>query len=442
MEEYDVIIVGGGIVGTASMYAISRYSNFRKVLMIEKENDVALLNSNSKNNSQTLHSGEIETNYSIEKTAETKEHASLVVKYANRELNSEEKIKTLQKCQKMALAVGSEEIEKLEKRYDSKFKELFPYVKKLKRDELEKVEPNIIKGRNRDEKLLALFTEEGYMVNYNELANSFIKRALEKESYTLKLNEEVKKIGKPGGNFEVETNKKIYRSKLVLVAAGAYSLLFARRMGYAMKLGILSVWGKFFYSKKVLKGKVYRVEREGIPFAAVHGDPDITNDKITRFGPTVNIYPELEKGNWSSIPDYFRSMNIDMDTVKSMENILKDHEISKIVRENAVYSIPVIGKREFTKNEVNKIVPSLKPEDLKLARGIGGVRPQIVDTEKKNLALGGTAIKGDGIIFNVTPSPGATSCLKEAMDNALFLADYSDNEFDIGRFKKELDYRL
>ena len=280
------------------------------------------------------------------------------------------------------------------------------------------------------------------MVNYNELANSFIKRALEKESYTLKLNEEVKKIGKPGGNFEVETNKKIYRSKLVLVAAGAYSLLFARRMGYAMKLGILSVGGKFFYSKKVLKGKVYRVEREGIPFAAVHGDPDITNDKITRFGPTVNIYPELEKGNWSSIPDYFRSMNIDMDTVKSMENILKDHEISKIVRENAVYSIPVIGKREFTKNEVNKIVPSLKPEDLKLARGIGGVRPQIVDTEKKNLALGGTAIKGDGIIFNVTPSPGATSCLKEAMDNALFLADYSDNEFDIGRFKKELDYRL
>ena len=85
-KRYEVIIVGAGVVGTASMYVLSRYSSFKNVLILEKEKDVALLNSNSNNNSQTLHSGEIETNYSIEKTRETKENAHLVVKYSEKEL--------------------------------------------------------------------------------------------------------------------------------------------------------------------------------------------------------------------------------------------------------------------------------------------------------------------------------------------------------------------
>ena len=96
----------------------------------------------------------------------------------------------------------------------------------------------------------------------------------------------------------------------------------------------------------------------------------------------------------------------------------------------------------FTKNEVNKIVPSLRPEDLQLAHNVGGIRPQIIDTNKKQLALGGTAIEGDGALFSVTPSPGATSCLKEAMDNCLYLADYNEKQFYLEKFKQDLDYKL
>ncbi|MCW1294713.1 MAG: FAD-dependent oxidoreductase, partial [Candidatus Parvarchaeum sp.] len=151
-KKYEIIIIGAGVVGTASMYALSRYSEFKDVLIIEKEKDVALLNSNSNNNSQTLHSGEIETNYSIEKTKETKENAKLVVSYANKELDEDERKNVIQKCQKMTLAVGDEEIDKLEKRYDSEFKEIFPYVKKLdKKEDIAKVEPNVVKGREENQ---------------------------------------------------------------------------------------------------------------------------------------------------------------------------------------------------------------------------------------------------------------------------------------------------
>ena len=35
-QRYEVIIIGAGVVGTASMYALSRYSDFKNVLIIEK----------------------------------------------------------------------------------------------------------------------------------------------------------------------------------------------------------------------------------------------------------------------------------------------------------------------------------------------------------------------------------------------------------------------
>ena len=187
------------------------------------------------------------------------------------------------------------------------------------------------------------------MVDYHNLSKSFLDIALQKDSFKAKFNEEVKEIKKTSEGYTIKSKKGEILSDSVLVTAGAYSLFFAKKLGYGNNLGVLSVGGKFYYSKKVLNGKVYRVEREGIPFAAVHGDPDITDPTITRFGPTVNIYPELEKGNLYSMPDYFHSLNFNEATAKSLENILFDRTISKIVKENLVYSIPFIGKISFTK---------------------------------------------------------------------------------------------
>ena len=238
-QKYEVIIIGAGVVGTASMYALSRYSDFKNVLIIEKEKDVALLNSNSNNNSQTLHSGEIETNYSIEKTKETKENAKLVVSYANKELDEDERRNIIQKCQKMTLAVGDDEIDKLEKRYDSEFKDIFPYVKRLdKKEDIAKVEPNVVKGRDENEKLLALFTDNGYMVDYHNLSKSFIETALQRDSFKARFNEEVKEIKKTSQGYTVKTNKNEFLSDSVLVTAGAYSLFFAKKLGYGKNLVI------------------------------------------------------------------------------------------------------------------------------------------------------------------------------------------------------------
>lgn len=86
--SYDVIIVGGGVVGTALLYTLSKYTDVKNIGLIEKYSDFGLVNSASYNNSQTLHFGDIETNYSIDKAKNVKRMADMVMKYLESEKKS------------------------------------------------------------------------------------------------------------------------------------------------------------------------------------------------------------------------------------------------------------------------------------------------------------------------------------------------------------------
>ena len=45
---------------------------------------------------------------------------------------------------------------------------------------------------------------------------------------------------------------------------------------------------------------------------------------------------------------------------------------------------------------------------------------------------------GDGIIFNMTPSPGATSCLGNAVRDVEVICEYLEANFDKKHFNDEL----
>jgi malate dehydrogenase (quinone) len=54
--------------------------------------------------------------------------------------------------------------------------------------------------------------------------------------------------------------------------------------------------------------------------------------------------------------------------------------------------------------------------DLRFAEGYGGVRPQLIDKANRKLMLGEASIPAlPGLVFNVTPSPGGTCCLGNAL---------------------------
>ena len=66
-QTYDVAIIGAGISGSALFYALTHYTNLKKVVLLEKYSQPATLSSSGNNNSQTIHAGDIETNYTFEK---------------------------------------------------------------------------------------------------------------------------------------------------------------------------------------------------------------------------------------------------------------------------------------------------------------------------------------------------------------------------------------
>src|SRR3989339_1373572 len=170
---YNVAIIGGGVSGTALFYMLSKYTDVSKIALFEKYSKVAQVNSRGRNNSQTLHVGDIETNYPVEK-AKVVKLAAMMIPFYVKKLHPEEQSKILFKVSKMVLAVGKEEVAQLEKRY-GEIKELYQDLQKLDKKEIEHVEPNVVKGRKKNEEIRALYTPDGYAVDYEMLAASFIR---------------------------------------------------------------------------------------------------------------------------------------------------------------------------------------------------------------------------------------------------------------------------
>ncbi len=439
-RDYELIIVGGGITGAAVLYAVSAYTNVSKVLLIEKYEDIATLNSNSKSNSQTLHFGDVETNYSLKKAEEARGEARRVLRYMSL-LDKNERERTIRACQKMVLGVGDEESEALERTYHSGIRRLFPGLQILYRDGLERVEPNTVKGRDKDESVTALLSDSGYMVDFERLARSFVSKALDNKrrgkEVALMFNTRVVKLEEKHGVYRLTTTKGEFRAKFVVFATGSYSLLFAKMLDFEKNLSIISVGGDYFISKKMLRGKVYRVQKGGIPFAAVHADPDIRNEKITRYGPTATIPLKLEKRGSTAL-DYIRSFNYDIKTLETITKVLGNEDILRILETNFVYGLPVVGKRWFFQNEVRKIIPSIKYEHLYYQRGMGGIRPQIVDENTKSFFVGASKLYDHNAIFNITPSPGASSALESGIEDMKYIARALDLRINASKFDREL----
>lgn len=433
-NNYNVAIIGGGISGTALLFALSRYTNMVRLALFEKYGDVAEVNSHHNNNSQTLHFGDIETNYTLEKAGRVKEAAEILVRYMKKYAPH-----TFVKGSKMVLAVGNKEVEELEIRF-KEFKNLFPNLKKIGKDEIGRIEPKVTEGRNFKEKLMALSTDDGYAVDYKKLSRSFISEASKSDKIVnVLLSTEIKDIRRENGKFVIHTAQAEFEADAVAVMAGPHSLIFAKKMGYGDKLGILPVAGSFYCADDILHSKVYTMQIKKLPFAAIHGDPDVNNPKETRFGPTAKVLPLLERHNYHTIMDFIKTSVLSINGILSLFKIISDKTLFLFVLKNIGYDLPFIGKWLFLQN-ARKIVPTLKYGDLRLGKGIGGIRPQVVNTATKKLEMGEAEIIGDKILFNITPSPGASVALKNAEQDALKITSMLGLPFQFNQRQWCLDF--
>ena len=418
-NQYDLLIIGAGVSGSALLYLTTKYTSINHIGVIEKYAAPSRVNSLSSNNSQTLHCGDIETNYTLDKALKVQRAASMLRNYA---VAQDDAHHIIYKYPKMCLGVGKKECDLLRKRFEI-FSPHYPDLKLLDKKDIARIEPNVsMKGEKfRKEEIVAVgSTDEYTAVNFEALSRSFVRqseieaRAHPEKTVDMHYNEYVEHIREEDGYFTIETQGVCYRAKSLVVCAGGHSLKLAHDLGYGHHYSVLPIAGSYYFTPHVLNGKVYTVQNDALPFAAIHGDPDVLVPGVTRFGPTALVLPILERYNLKTLPDFLQVFKFDRKVAKVLWDLLKVKDIRNYMFKNFLFEIPVLRKLLFLK-EVRKIVPSLKLSDLTFATKVGGIRPQLIDKDHGELLMGEAKIDvGNGSIFNMTPSPGGTSCIENA----------------------------
>ena len=436
---FDVAVLGGGIVGAATFYTLAKYTNLKSLVLIEKYSKLGLVNTGSLSNSQTLHFGDIETNYTLKRAQKVKVAAQMVARYVESLPKSEQKI-IFKKFQKMVIGVGEAESAIIRRRF-AEFKPLFPKQRLLDAKGIASHEPAAMAGRNPATEMAAIVSDDGYTLDYAALAESFAARAkqIKDKETQMYCDTKVKNLKKIPHGYEIYTTRGLIRARTVVAALGAHSLFFAKTLGYGQEYLILPIVGNFFCTgRKILNGKVYTVQEPKLPFAAIHGDPGFNDPDETSFGPTAKALPILERRHPETFFEFIKSAGLDFSAAGSLVSILKDPIVFKFVATNFLFDLPLIGGWAFVKSAC-KIVPNLKPADFKGGRVLGGIRPQLVNKKTHKLLLGTAEIEGENIIFNVTPSPGATACLKTAQSNTQKVISFWGRgaHFDKTRFSRD-----
>jgi malate dehydrogenase (quinone) len=438
-NKYDLLIIGAGVSGTALLYLASRYTDIKHIGIIDKYAAPARVNSLSSNNSQTLHCGDIETNYTLDKALKVQRAANMLKNYAVAQADSHH---IIFKYPKMVLGVGEDECHQLRERFEV-FSPHYPNLKLLDKKAIARIEPAVamLDGRFREDEIVALgSTDEYTAVDYEALSNSFVRQAKSDSSkhVDLHLDEYVKHIKIDHERFLVETRHTCYQARAIVVCAGGHSLKLAHDLGYGLHYSCLPVAGSYYFTPAVLKGKVYTVQNDALPFAAIHGDPDVLVPGKTRFGPTALVLPILERYNLSTMPDFLQVFRFDKRVAKVLLDLIRNRDIRNYMLKNMLFEIPLIRKWLFLK-DARKITPSLRLRDLKFAHNVGGIRPQLIDKDHQKLLLGEAKIDtGIGAIFNMTPSPGGTSCLENAEIDLRTIVKHLDASIDEVAFKQDL----
>jgi malate dehydrogenase (quinone) len=444
-QVYDVVIIGGGVTGTALLYTLAKFTDLKRLALLEKYPGLAAVNSKATNNSQTIHCGDIETNYSLAKALKVKRSAQMLVRYASH-LPAAERETLIYRYPKLVLGVGTAEVALLQERYAT-FKPHFTGMQLLDKATIAEREPQVgrlASGDYRPEPLAAIAIDDEYTgMDFGNLARSFVAQAQTIASSTHKTVEvqlatPVQTIEPVGDYYDVITPKQRLKARYVVVSAGGHSLLFAHKLGFGLDYSCLPVAGSFYFAPPVLNGKVYTVQNDLLPFAAIHGDPDVTVPGKTRFGPTALPLPVLERYNPATFTEYLQVLRPDVAVATTLWNLLRVKDIRHYIIKNFAFELPIVSRQLFLR-DARKIVPGLQLADLEFAHGFGGIRPQLIDKNNRELILGQATIAGSpGLRFNITPSPGATNCLGNAEQDVLEIQHHLGCQFDQAKFTEEL----
>lgn len=384
-KEYDVVIVGGGIIGLSTAMQLIRRIPTWRVAVVEKESELA--NHQTGHNSGVIHSG-IYYRPGSQKAQFCVQGVQRLMQFCD-----ENEIE-YHLCGKVIVATDESELGRLQTLYERGVANGVPGLEMVGPERLREIEPHT-RG------VKALWSPNTGIVDYARVARAYATR-FEQHGGDIFMNAAVERIIHSANFVALETTRGALRARHMINCAGLYADRIAEMMGEKPDVQIIPFRGEYYTltpeSQHLVKGLIYPVPDSRFPFLGVHY--------------TRNIHGKVEAGPNAVLAmrreGYHKS---DIDLGETLETLTfpgfwkmsMKHWKTGLSEMHRSYSKGVFVK------DLQKLLPEIQAKDL--ATGGAGVRAQAVRRDGTLLDDFSILRGREAVHVLNAPSPGATSSL-------------------------------
>jgi (S)-2-hydroxyglutarate dehydrogenase len=384
---YDIVVVGGGIVGLATALRLKEQRPSLKLLVLEKEQRVA--EHQTGHNSGVIHSGLYYKPGSLKATNCIRGYQMLL------DFCDEEGI-PYDLCGKIVVATRPEEVPILHGLYERGLQNGLVKNRKISAGEMREIEPHV-------NGLEAIWVPYTGIIDYKAVSEKYAER-FQRLGGNIRFGEKVVDVRHAGTNSHISTESGgRYEAKLVVNCAGLYSDKVAQlTLDQKVKVRIIPFRGEYYKlvpgKEHLIKNLIYPVPDPNFPFLGVHFTRMIEGG--VEAGPNAVLAFRREG---------YGKLDINM---KELGETLAWPGFRKVA---AKYWRTGLGEmyRSFSKAAFTKALQALISEiqEADLVPGGAGVRAQACDYDGG--LLDDFAILESPTAINVVnaPSPAATSSL-------------------------------
>lgn len=382
---YDIIVIGGGIVGLATALKLQQKKPALKILVLEKEDKLAAHQTG--HNSGVIHSGV------YYKPGSLKARNCIGGYHKLLEFCIQEDI-PFELCGKIIVATQESELPQLDTILQRGQQNGLQNLKKLSREELHEYEPHV-------NGIAGIHVPQAGIINYTKVAEKYSQK-LREGGAEIHLGTKVTGIRVSSGHTEIITPQYTFKCKLMINCAGLYSDKVAAMTGQALNLKIVPFRGEYYMLKpekqNLVRNLIYPVPDPNFPFLGVHFTRMIEGG--VEAGPNAVLAFRRE--------GYTRTAVNLPELIETLSWPGFQKVIGKYWRTGFGEMYRSFSKAAFTK-ALQKLMPEIKEEDL--IPGGAGVRAQACDREG-GLLDDFLILESKGVV-NVcnAPSPAATSSL-------------------------------
>ena len=384
MQQVDVAIIGGGIVGLATAYRLLERFPGKKVVILEKEREIA--QHQSGHNSGVLHSGIYYKPGSL-RAINCREG-----KLAMEAFCEKEQI-VFERCGKVIVATTREELLQLERIYERGLANGIA-CQMIHGERLREIEPHAAG-------IQAVHIPEAGIVDYRQVCERLLQRILEAGG-TIKTSAKVTGMFRRDNRMIVSNDAGEIESKLVVNCAGLHSDRMTWMSGQRPDAQIIPFRGEYFELKPsaqhLCRGLIYPVPDPAFPFLGIHFTKMIHGG--VECGPNAVLAFSRE--------GYYKTSFSLLDTLESLTYPGFLRLAWKHWRAGMSEMWRSLNKSAFVES-VQRLVPEIRAEHLVPAPS--GVRAQAI-TRDGHLVDDFLILQND-LVINVcnAPSPAATASL-------------------------------